>query len=88
MRFQIDYESQPERFLTKLDKHISKRIMDKIDNLLMDNPYPSDAKRVYGFDLPTFRIRIGKYRVLYRVDNKEVVIIIIKIDKRDKVYDW
>lgn len=87
MKFLINYDSQPERFLGKLDKHISKRIMDKIDNLLTENPIPNDAKRVHGFDIPTFRIRVGKYRVLYRIDNKEVVIIVIKIDKRDKVYD-
>jgi len=86
MRFQIDYDSQPEKFLAKLDKHISKRIIDKADSLA-DNPVPSDAKRLHHYHLPTFRIRIGKYRVLYRVDNKEVVIVIIKIDKRDKVYD-
>jgi mRNA interferase RelE/StbE len=86
MIFCIDYDSQPEKFLEKLDKHIARRIVDKIGTLT-ENPYPQEAKRLQDYNLPTFRIRIGKYRVLYRVDNKEIVIVVIKIDKRDRVYD-
>ena len=44
-------------------------------------------KRILGYELPTFRIRIGKHRVLYRINYEEKRIIIVKIDKRDKVYD-
>jgi len=40
-----------------------------------------------GYELPTFRIRIGKHRTLYRVNYEEKRIIVVKIDKRDKVYD-
>ena len=54
---------------------------------LKKNPIPHDAKRVLGYELPTFRIRIGKYRALYRINYEEKRIIIVKIDKRDKVYD-
>lgn len=31
-----------------------------------------------------FRIRVGKFRVLYRVDYINYLIVIIKIDSRDK----
>lgn len=34
MSFNIDYDKQPQNFLKKSDKHISKRIIDKIDELL------------------------------------------------------
>lgn len=86
MSFKIDYDSQSKKFLKSLDKNFIKRIMDKIDTLSL-NPIPHDAKRVLGYELPTFRIRIGKHRALYRVNYEEKRIIVVKIDKRDKVYD-
>lgn len=85
MSFQIDYDKQPQKFLKKLDKHIAMRIIDKIDALLTDNLVPHDAKSIV--EKPgVFRIRIGKYRLLYRINSKENRIIIIKLDKREKVY--
>ena len=40
MSFSIDYDKQPLDFLKKQDNHIKKRIMDKIDELLINNPVP------------------------------------------------
>lgn len=33
-----------------------------------------------------FRLRIGKYRAIFRVVNNELVILVIKIDSRGEVY--
>ena len=85
MNLEIDYEKQPKSFLKSQDKLIAKRIMDKIDALSL-NPVPHDAKRLLGYELPTFRIRIGKHRALYRINYETSKVIIVKIDKRDKVY--
>jgi hypothetical protein len=48
MSYGIEYDKQPKRFLRKLDKHLIKRIMDKIDELLIENPIPQSAKTVVG----------------------------------------
>lgn len=84
--FEIKFDNQPEHFLIKCENEIFERISNKIETL-KQNPVPHDAKRVLGCELPTFRIRIGKYRVLYRINYDDKRIIIVKIDKRDKVYD-
>jgi len=85
MSFEIFYDKQPEKFLEKLDKHISKRIIDKVDDLLTKNPVPHEAKIIIG-EHGVFRIRVGDYRVLYRINHSEKRIIIFKLDKRSKVY--
>jgi len=85
MTFYIKYDKQPRRFLKKLDKHLIKRIMDKVDDLLIDNPVPHNAKSIVG-EHGVFRVRIGDYRALYRVNYAEETIIIIKLDKRPSVY--
>lgn len=47
---------------------------------------PHDAKSIAG-ENNVFRIRVGDYRVLYRINYQDNKIIIFKIDKRAKVYD-
>ncbi len=85
MTFSIGYDKQPRKFLKKSDKHIAKRIMDKIDQVLKENPVPHDAKSVVGKS-GVFRIRIGDYRALYRVNNVDKKIIVVKLDKRQRVF--
>ena len=84
--FEIKFDKQAEHFLTKCEKEMFERVSDKIETLKL-NPVPHDSKRVLGYELPTFRIRIGKCRALYRINYEEKKIIVVKIDKRDKVYD-
>lgn len=85
MTFSIDYDKQPIKFLKKSDKHIAKRILDKIDQVLKENPVPHDAKSVVG-KLGVFRIRIGDYRALYRLNYRDNIIVVVKIDKRPRVF--
>lgn len=84
--FEVNLDKQAENFLTKCENEVFERVSEKLENL-KQNAVPHDAKRVLGYELPTFRIRIGKYRALYRINYEEKRIIIVKIDKRDKVYD-
>lgn len=75
MKYAIDYDKQPQRFLEKIDKHIAKRIMDKIDEILSQNPVPHTAKSIVG-EHGVFRVRIGDYRALYRIDYQKQKILI------------
>jgi len=86
MNFKISYDSQPLKFLNKQEIKVSKRIISKI-NILIDNPVPHNSKRIEGIEIPVFRIRVGDYRILYRINYKTDYLIILKIDKRGKVYN-
>lgn len=85
MIFEISYDKQPIKFLKTQNKDSIKRILDKIDETLTNNPVPSDAKHIIG-ERGVYRIRIGDYRVLYRINYQENKIIVIIIDKRERVY--
>lgn len=84
--FEIKLDKQSGHFLAKCENEIFERISGKLESL-KQNPVPHDAKRVIGYELPTFRVRIGKYRALYRINYEEKRIIVVKIDKRERVYD-
>ncbi len=79
--FSIAYSRQADRFLAKQPNHLKIRLKKKISEL-KTNPVPQNAIRLK--DSEYFRIRIGKYRVLYEKDNKTIGII--KIDKRSRIY--
>ncbi|MCA1608607.1 MAG: type II toxin-antitoxin system RelE/ParE family toxin, partial [Acidobacteria bacterium] len=56
-------------------------------SLLAQNPY-SELLNVKKLRVPedVFRFRIGDYRVLYEIRNKQLVVLVIKIGHRREVY--
>lgn len=84
--FELGFTSQSKKFLSKCEDKLFIRIKSKL-NLLKENPVPSDAKFIEREDNEkVFRIRIGKYRVLYKIKHLEKIILIAKIDKRERVF--
>ena len=86
MTFLVEYDTQPKDFLRKLDKHLSKRIVEKIEEVLPITPVPHNAVSIVG-EHGVFRVRVGDWRVIYRVNYPEQKVIIIKIDKRARAYN-
>lgn len=84
--FSLDFSQKAKKFLKSLDKHIYERIVSRIENL-QENPVPSDSKFI-GRDKgeKVFRYRVGDYRVLYKLKEKDKIVLITKIEKRSKVY--
>ena len=76
-----------EKFLSKLDSHVSERIKKGLKKL-QENPIPSDAKFIKRDknENQIFRYRIGDYRALYKIKHKDKIVLISKIDKRPRVY--
>ena len=83
----VDLSQRAQKFLDKLDSHIKERIENTLRRL-ENNPVPSDAVfigREGGEKI--FRYRIGDYRALYSIDENKKIILVMKIDKRPRVYD-
>jgi len=85
MTYEIEYDKQPQKFLEKSDRHVAKRIIDKIDEVLSNNPVPHDAKIIVG-EYKVFRIRIGDYRALYRINYQAKKIVVFTIEHRSDIY--
>ncbi len=57
-------------------------------DVLTSNPFPwkqFDLKKIEGSE-DTYRIRFGKYRVIYYVDKRQKKIHVLKFEIRGKVY--
>jgi mRNA interferase RelE/StbE len=71
--------------LERIDQKDSKLIKYKIETYLLQDPLSIGKTLQYNMK-GIYSYRVGLYRVLYTVNQTEVFILIIKINKRDKVY--
>jgi mRNA interferase RelE/StbE len=59
------------------------RIVYRIQGLA-GNPRPPGCEKLSNQE--KYRVRQGKYRILYQIFDDEVVVIVVRVGKRDKVY--
>jgi len=83
MPWTADWSDTALKQLKKLPKQDQKRILDKTDEVELD-PF-SYLERLQGE--PVFRYRVGNYRIIVNVVNQKLLLQIIKVKKRGRVYD-
>jgi len=84
--YSVELSQRSQKFLEKIDDHIQKRIESRLIKL-GENPIPNDAKFICRDNGDkVFRYRIGEYRALYKVKDKEKIVLVTKIDKRPRIY--
>jgi len=86
MSYRVEFNKKSIKALLKLPKSIQSNITKRIENLATD-PYAghNDVKKLSG-ELQAYRLRVGDYRVLYRILHDKVIIEIIHIAHRREVY--
>ena len=67
-----------------LPKTVRARVQRKIDGLASD-PRPAGAKALKGER--RLRIRVGDYRIIYEVDDGELIVLVVRVGHRREVYD-
>ena len=84
MRFA--YTKKSLKTFSKLDKSTQKRIVAFTDELeLLENPRVK-GKALRGKFSEYWRYRVGDYRLVCEIFDDKMLILCLKIDKRDKVY--
>ncbi len=84
MPYSILFTRRAERDLEALDFAVRRRLSAQIDRLA-ENPFPQGCKKLQAEEA-YFRIRVGDYRVIYQVEGKKLIVIIVKIGHRKEVY--
>ncbi|MCD4817672.1 MAG: type II toxin-antitoxin system RelE/ParE family toxin [Candidatus Cloacimonetes bacterium] len=60
-----------------------QKIIESISRL-SESPYPNNSKKLTN--RPARRIRIGNYRIIYEIEEKALIILILVIGHRREVY--
>ncbi len=82
--YAVRYDPKALKELTKLDRPVARRIVQAADALGADRR-PSGARPLVGYpDL--WRIRIGDYRVIYTIRDAGLVVLVLRVAHRSRVY--
>jgi len=81
----VELYPQAHKFLKTTDAHITERILQKVEELRTE-PFPWGAEKLKGALKEFHRVRIGDYRIIYKVSPEAKKIHIVSIDDRKRVY--
>ena len=84
--YRVVYLDQIEEDLKKLDKTTVKKILTRVEAYLAKDP-KGLGKPLKGDFQGYWRYRWGDYRVIYKISEHEILIIILRISHRKEVYD-
>lgn len=84
--YKIELARPAANYLSRLDKPTQKRIVSAL-KLLASDPSNSilDIKPLAG-RFGQMRLRVGNYRIIYRLENDILVIYVIAIGSRGDIY--
>ena len=82
--YSVEFSEKAADFIRKLDKSIQKRITKKIEEL-KESPYLGEA--LVGNLAGLWKLRIGDYRITYKVERERLIIFIIKAGNRKNIYE-
>lgn len=87
MGWTVKFSEEAKRDLKKLDKPVQKRItsflLERLQNT--DNPR-AVGKALKGNLSGLWRYRVGDFRLLCRIEDDELIILVIEVGHRKSIY--
>ncbi len=84
MAFKITLKKRAIKALQKINEPFYSNIKSAIYSLA-DNPRPQGYKKLRNRD--GYRIRVGDYRIIYDIFDKELLIDVIDLGHRKDIYE-
>ena len=84
-RYSIVIARSASKELESLENRVVARVVPRII-ALSENPRPSGCKKLAGA-VDAWRIRIGDYRVIYRVDDAASLVTVMVVRHRSRAYE-
>ena len=82
-RYTIQYTKEAKKNIEKLDQSIKQVIKKAVESLSL-NPYRG---KPLAYELSgLYSFRTSDYRIIYRIKEKEILIIVITIGHRKEIY--
>ena len=82
MVWQIKWSNTAEKQLSRIDNKNAQKIVTKLEEITVD-PHVSTEK-LAGFDLR--KLRVGNYRVILGIEGQKMIIFVVEVGHRSKIY--
>ncbi|MFA4845710.1 MAG: type II toxin-antitoxin system RelE/ParE family toxin [Patescibacteria group bacterium] len=77
--YQVVFRSRFERTFKKLDRKTQRLVLDELERLAQDPFDHPQIRAIVGVRQKAFRLRVGRWRVLYIILSKEMVLEVIDL---------
>ena len=90
MSYELRISKPALKFLEKhpMEKKKFLEIFKEMSTNYEDAVNKYDIKQMQGVSAETYRLRLGKYRAIYRLYNDVLVIFVLDIGSRGDIYKW
>ena len=82
--YTIEFAPRAAKELRDLERPDQVRVAAKIDSLAQ-NPRPHGVEKLSGEE-DLYRVRVGNYRIIYKIQDARLVVLVVKIGHRRDVY--
>lgn len=82
-RFELVFKRSIAKDIRALEPIDVRRILQRIEKLAVD-PRPKDSEKLSGQE--RYRVRQGSLRILYEIDDSQLVVTVVKIGHRRDAY--
>lgn len=85
MNYKVEILPKVLKTLEKIQPIFSKKIRDRIRSLTID-PRHNGSIKLSG-EKNSYRTRVGTYRIIYKIYDEKVLVVVIKIGHRKDIYE-
>lgn len=82
--FSIIWTPRAKKQLKSLPQSVLRPLLTAV-NALAENPYPQGCRKLVGYE-NSYRIRHGDYRTVYRIENQQLIVVVVRVGHRKEVY--
>ena len=83
--YKIVFTRQAYKSLRRLPKDIVHRMRERLDQIA-ENPFSQHPNVIKLQNRPGYRLRVGDWRVIYDVQEGELIILVLKVGSRGDIY--
>ena len=86
--WKIEFSEFSLKQIKKLDKPVAKKILHFLKTRVMSAKDPrSLAKPLLHDKSELWRYRVGDYRVICKIEDKELIVLVLRLGHRKDIYD-
>ena len=83
-RYTVIVTPKADKEIEALDSKLRRQVLAKLE-ALENNPRPAGCLKLTGEE-SLWRARVREYRILYEIQDKKLIVLVVRVDHRSEVY--
>ncbi len=82
--YKVSIKNSALKEIQQIPKTFRIKIIETIDSLSA-NPRPNGVKKLENYT-NSYRVRVGQYRIVYEIEDRQLLVEVVKVGNRKEVY--